>query len=84
MKNSIIDFNAPRWLQTLLPLTRSAEHISHYTSVDIPDLPTAKEERDRLKRKYGAANFAAKIGKRKSGSYALVYTVREMRTEKLF
>ena len=43
-----------------------------------------KQERDELKREYGAKNFAAKIAKRKSGTYALVYIVREMRNENLF
>ena len=84
MKNPRTDFNAPRWLQTLLPLTRTAEVISHFTSVDFPDLVSAKHERDKLKRKFGAGKFAAKIGKCKSGTYAMRYTVREMRTEKLF
>jgi hypothetical protein len=83
MKNPMYDLN-PHWRQTLLPLTRTAEFVSHFTRVDIPNLATAKQERDELKREYGAKNFAAKIAKRKSGTYVLVYTVREMRNENLF
>jgi hypothetical protein len=83
MKNPLTDLSAP-WLQTLLPLTRSAEFISHFTRVEIPDLATAKHDREQLKREYGARNFAGKIIKHKSGTYNLVYTVREIRTEHLF
>lgn len=67
-----------------MALTRSAEFVSHFTRVDIPDLATAKQERDELKREYGARHFAAKIIKHKSGTYNLIYTVREIRAEKLF
>ena len=74
----------PHWLQILLPLTHTAKFINHFTRVDIPDLATAKHDREQLKREYGTRNFAGKIIKHKSGTYNLVYTVREIRTEKLF
>jgi hypothetical protein len=83
MKNPITH-TTPRWQQAFLPLTRQTKVISHFTRVDIPDFATAKHDREQLKRKYGARNFGGKIFKLESGTYNLVYTVYELRTEHLF
>jgi hypothetical protein len=82
-----IDFNAPRWRQTVFNLTRTVIFDDRRRLVLIPDRMSAENERDKIKRTHGAAMIAAKItktGTGKTGTYTLAYTLRELRTEKLF
>jgi hypothetical protein len=87
MSKSIVDFSAPRWRQCLLKLTRVVIHDDRRRLVLMPDRMSAEDECGKIKREYGAAMIASKItkvGKGKSGTYTLAYTVREFRTEALF
>ena len=46
------DERAPRWLQTVLPLTRKVTHDDRRRLVCIPDGMTAENERDKLQREH--------------------------------
>jgi hypothetical protein len=87
MNKPIMDFSAPQWRQCLLELTRVVIHDDCRRLVLNPDRMSAEDECCKIKREYGAAMIASKItkvGKGKSATYTLAYTVREFRTEALF
>lgn len=86
MKNPFDD-STPRWRQTLFRLSHVVVYENRRRLVLIPDRMDAENERDKLKREHGAAMLAPvirKVGKGKTGTYTLAYTLREVREEVLF
>lgn len=86
MKN-LFDDSTPRWRQTQLHLSHTVTFENRRRLVLIPDRMDAENERDKLQRQHGAAMIAAnirKVGKGKTGTYTLAYTLRESREEQLF
>ena len=84
---SPFDERAPRWLQTLLQLTRTVTIETRRRCMFIPTREDAKEEAVRIRRQHGPAVVAVKISKNGSGpkaTYTCAYTLRETRVEELF
>jgi hypothetical protein len=80
-------FDDPRWLQMLLPLTHTFAFEHRRRLVCTPDRMSAENERDKLQRQHGPAMSKANIsknGKGKDATWTVAYTLREIRTEKLF
>ena len=81
------DERAPRWLQCLLPLTRTFIYEQRRRLVCIPDRMSAENERDKLQRQHGPAMTNVRIsknGKGKDATWTVSYTLSEERTENLF
>ena len=86
MTNPFAD-TTPRWLQTLLRLTRIITIETRRRCMCIPTREEAKEEARRIRRQYGPALVAVKIsrnGKGPTATFTCAYTLRESRTEELF
>ena len=80
-------FDEPRWLQSILRLSRIITIEQRRRLVCIPDRMSAENERDKLQRQHGPAMSDAKIsknGKGKDATWTVSYTLRESRTEELF
>lgn len=87
MNNSIIDFSAPRWRQSVLKLTHVVVYDERRRLVLNPDRLTAEDELMKLKKEYGTTLIAANIikqGKGKSGTYTVTYILRHSRIQELF
>lgn len=84
---SPFDDRAPRWLQSLLRLTRTVTIETRRRCMCIPTREDAKEEAVRIRRQHGPAVVDVKITKNGSGpkaTYTCAYTLRETRVEELF
>jgi hypothetical protein len=88
----LAEFDRPRWLQALLPLTRIVVVETNRSCICIPDRDSADCELTRIRREHGPNLVKAKIIKdrpSKNGdpndrTYRLNYVVRETKTETLF
>ena len=81
------DERTPRWMQKMLPLTRTFTFEQRRRLGCIPDRMTAENERDKLQRQHGPALTDPKIsknGKGKDATWTVSYTLSEIRTEDVF